>query len=63
MGLSRKSFLGSLTGQGPEKRLWGTIAAHAVALSNGADILRVHDVAAARDTIHVIRGIFRDKEE
>ena len=63
MGLSRKSFLGSLTGKDPDGRLWGTIAAHAVALGNGADILRVHDVAAARDTINVIRGILCDKDK
>ncbi|HPE19816.1 MAG TPA: dihydropteroate synthase [Candidatus Mcinerneyibacteriales bacterium] len=63
MGLSRKSFLGTLTGRPPAGRLWGTVAAHAVALGNGADILRVHDVAAARDAVRVIRGIYYDKKE
>ena len=57
IGLSRKSFLGSLTGKKVDERLPATIAAHALALMHGADILRVHDVAEAKDAIAVIRGI------
>lgn len=48
--LSRKSFL-SLPNDTPHNRLPQTVAAHLVALQQGADMLRVHDVAAARQTI------------
>ncbi len=48
-GVSRKSFLGVLPGQrGVEDRLDGTLAAVAIAVLNGADIVRVHDVRAAK---------------
>lgn len=58
MGLSRKSFLGVVTGHtAPEDRLAATISAHTIALQHGASILRVHDVAAARDAIKVVKGI------
>lgn len=46
IGLSRKSFLGLLSGEKiPEKRETETIAANLLAVRNGAAILRVHDVA------------------
>ncbi len=48
--LSRKSFL-SLPGDTPKERLPQTIAAHTMALQQGADMLRVHDVLAAKQTI------------
>ena len=50
VGLSRKSFL-SMPGDSPKNRLPQTLAAHLVALQQGADILRVHDVAVTRQTI------------
>jgi dihydropteroate synthase len=49
VGTSRKSFLGRLTGRGVDERLGATTAANVLALANGADVLRVHDVAAARE--------------
>jgi len=49
VGLSRKRFIGELTGREPEGRLAGTITANAIALLNGADIIRVHDTAEAVD--------------
>ena len=48
-GASRKSFLGKITGREAGDRLGGTIAANVLALRAGADVLRVHDVAEARD--------------
>ncbi len=45
VGLSRKSFIGALTGAAPDRRLAGTLAADLAALRAGADIFRVHDVA------------------
>ena len=47
-GVSRKSFIGHLTGAPVEERLAGSLAAAAVAIERGAHILRVHDVAAHR---------------
>ena len=52
-GLSRKSFLYKPLGITPKDALPATCAANLLALGNGADILRVHDVAAARQTIGV----------
>ena len=46
VGLSRKSFLKPLVGDEAPMRLFGTLAANMAALSAGADIVRVHDVAA-----------------
>ncbi|MDR1507185.1 MAG: dihydropteroate synthase [Treponema sp.] len=57
VGLSRKSFIGTVTGRETEDRLAGTLAAGAAALSGGADILRVHDTAAARDLVGVIQSL------
>src|SRR3989338_2987760 len=45
IGASRKSFIGKLTGADVDHRLPGTLAAHMVAVKNGATWLRVHDVA------------------
>jgi dihydropteroate synthase len=44
IGLSRKSFIGSILNQNPDERLIGTIAADASAQLSGANIIRVHDV-------------------
>lgn len=46
VGVSRKSFLGRLTGSRVEHRLPDTIAANCFALARGARLFRVHDVAA-----------------
>ena len=48
-GSSRKSFIGKLTGAEVDERVGGTIASNVIAYANGADVLRVHDVAATRD--------------
>lgn len=52
-GLSRKSFLGALLDLPAEDRLEGTIAANAVAVVNGADVIRVHDSKEGRRTADV----------
>jgi dihydropteroate synthase len=55
VGLSRKSFVGELTGRsGPEQRLAGTLAALAFAVIQGAAILRVHDVKETADLLKVL---------
>jgi dihydropteroate synthase len=53
VGTSRKSFLGTITGRGPQERVAGTIATNVLALARGASIFRVHDVAQARDALAV----------
>lgn len=57
VGPSRKSFIGRLTGAGIDQRLPGTLAALHPALSCRRAIVRVHDVAAARQYLIVARGI------
>ena len=52
-GLSRKSFLYKPLGITPDEALPATMAANMLALCAGADILRVHDVAAARKTVEL----------
>jgi dihydropteroate synthase len=49
MAISRKDFVGALTGRAPRERLAGTLAALAHGLDAGAHIFRIHDVAAAAD--------------
>jgi dihydropteroate synthase len=53
MAISRKDFIGALTGRPPRERLAGTLAALAHGLDQGAHIFRVHDVAAAADFLAV----------
>lgn len=52
-GPSRKRFLGEITGREIDDRDRATAAACAVAAYEGADIFRVHDVAAVRDAVDV----------
>ncbi|HET7753620.1 MAG TPA: dihydropteroate synthase [Anaeromyxobacteraceae bacterium] len=48
VGPSRKAFIGALTGASVEDRLPGTLAAVTAAILGGAELVRVHDVAPAR---------------
>jgi dihydropteroate synthase len=57
MGLSRKSFIGTVLDKPVEERLIGTVAVNMLALMNGADILRVHDVAEAVDTAKIFEAV------
>jgi dihydropteroate synthase len=60
IGTSRKSTIGKLTGRAVEERVYGTAATTALAVKAGIDMVRVHDVAAARDAIAVADAIVRD---
>ena len=60
VGVSRKSFLGALLGLPAEERLEATLAAQSVAVSLGADVLRVHDVKEARRAADTARHLRRD---
>lgn len=57
VGLSRKSFIGHLTGRAVDDRLAGTLTAHLMALQRGARILRVHDVAEHTDMLRLYQAI------
>ncbi|NKB33423.1 MAG: dihydropteroate synthase [Pseudomonadales bacterium] len=53
VGISRKSMIGGLIDRPPHERVAGSIAATVLALENGAQIVRTHDVAATVDAIRV----------
>jgi dihydropteroate synthase len=57
VGPSRKSFIGHVTGTLVADRLPGTLAAVAVAVLNGAAVVRVHDVAAARQAARIAAAV------
>jgi dihydropteroate synthase len=60
VGPSRKSFIGHILNQpDPQQRVWGTAAACCAAIAHGADIVRVHDVAAIRQVVQVADAIWR----
>ena len=56
--ISRKYFVGAVTGRPPHERLAGTLAALAEAVDAGAAIVRVHDVRDAADFL-AVRGVLR----
>ncbi len=57
IGTSMKSFIGKVTGSTLEGRLAGTLATVAVALWNGADIVRVHDVEKTVQVMKMVEAI------
>lgn len=60
LGISRKGFLGQITGRDRTDRLAGTLAVNCFAVAQGAaQILRVHDVPAHRDAVRLWEGIQR----
>ncbi|HEX4013409.1 MAG TPA: dihydropteroate synthase [Candidatus Cybelea sp.] len=59
IGTSRKSTIGRLTGKDVGDRVYGTVATTALAIAAGIDVVRVHDVAAAKDSIAVADAIVR----
>jgi dihydropteroate synthase len=52
-GVSRKSFLGRITGREPDERAVATAAANVLALERGASVFRVHDVPETLDALAV----------
>jgi dihydropteroate synthase len=57
VGTSRKSFIGRLDGSGAGERLGGSIASSVLAAAEGADVLRVHDVAEMAEAMTVAAAI------
>jgi len=62
VGLSRKSFIGEITGRDAEDRLPGTLAANAAAILAGANIIRVHDVKEHIDLARVLFSLHATQE-
>src|SRR5215212_7699125 len=62
LAVSRKDFLGAITGRAARDRGAGTLAALGAGVDAGASILRVHDVAAAADFLRV-RAVLRGERE
>lgn len=57
LGHSRKRFIGKILNRPVDERLIGTVAVAIAGYQRGANILRVHDVAAVRDAIAMTRAI------
>ena len=57
-GASRKRMIGALDNEAPaDQRLGGTVALHYQAAAQGAQLLRVHDIAENRQALRVWRGL------
>jgi dihydropteroate synthase len=57
VGLSRKSMLGRASGRAVGDRVAASVAAAVLAADRGANIVRVHDVAATRDALSVLKAL------
>ena len=62
LGTSRKSFIGHVLDLPVEQRLEGTAASVAIGIANGADIVRVHDVAEMMRVVRMSDAIVRGKD-
>jgi len=62
LALSRKDFIGAITGRAPRERGAGTLAALAWGLDAGGHVFRLHDVAAAADFI-AVRDVLAGRRE
>jgi dihydropteroate synthase len=61
IGTSRKSFIGNTLGLPVEERLFGSAATVALAILNGANIVRVHDVKEMMQVARMIDAILKQK--
>jgi dihydropteroate synthase len=60
VGVSRKRFIGSLTGRAEPDRVAGGVAANVLAFERGAHMFRVHDVSPTRDALTVAAATVGD---
>lgn len=60
-GLSRKSMIGKILDKPADQRIFGSLALAVIAAMQGADILRVHDVAATVDAMAMVAALQRGK--
>ncbi len=59
IGTSRKSTIGAVLDRAESERIWGTAATVALAIANGADIVRVHDVAEMTQVCRMADAVVR----
>jgi len=60
VGASRKRIIGaSCNTPNPRERVFGTVAAHVIAINRGANIIRVHDILAAKQSAMTADAILR----
>ena len=57
VGLSRKAIVGRLTGRPHGERIYGSVALAVLAVINGAQIVRVHDVGATVDALRTVIAV------
>ncbi len=57
VGVSRKSMIGQVLNKSVDDRLYGSLALAVMALERGAQILRVHDVAATVDAVKIYQAV------
>lgn len=63
VGLSRKSMIGKLLGLPVERRLYPSLALALVAVSNGANVLRVHDVGPTVEAVRMLEAVYPNNNE
>lgn len=59
VGVSRKSFIGRILGKAVDERLYGGLGLAALAVAQGARIIRTHDVAPTRDAIGMVSAVLQ----
>jgi dihydropteroate synthase len=57
VGMSRKGMIGAVLDKPADQRLYGSLSVAVIAAMQGADILRVHDVAETADALAMVRAI------
>ena len=62
VGTSRKRFIGAITGREADERIGGTVASNVLALVNGADAFRIHDVAEVKQALDVADALLHNRE-
>jgi dihydropteroate synthase len=62
-GLSRKSMIAKILARDTGERLHGSLALAAIAVMNGARVVRAHDVAATVDAVRIAAAVLGDREE
>jgi dihydropteroate synthase len=62
VGVSRKSVIGKILGKDVNDRLYGGLGLTALAVANGARIIRTHDVAATRDAVRAVSAVLQGPE-
>jgi dihydropteroate synthase len=63
VGLSRKSVLGEVVGGAVNDRIYASVAASVLAVMNGANIVRVHDVGPTREALKVVEAFLQHEDK